>query len=141
MSEEDITHHIRMARASEKELIALETFMSLLEEKVAETWDESELALFVREQLAKADFSVERVTWGYRVLFQNVCDPALDYLEWKPEIKGTQERLSAMEAAQIQLEKQFSDFYQSAIYHEGLPDSLRRDLDELHEVVQQMLAQ
>ena len=136
-----IIHHMRMARASTKELTALETFMRLLAEKVDETWDEGEIALFVREQLAKADFSVERVTWGYRVLCQNVCDPALDYLAWKPEIKGTQERLSAIEAAQIQLEKQFSDFYQSAIYHEGLPDSLRRDLEELYEVVQLMLAQ
>ena len=132
---------MRMARASTKELTALETFMRQLEEKIEESWDDYEVGAFVREQMEKADFSLERVTWGYRVLFQSACDPTVDYLEWNAEIKGAKERLSAIEAAQIQLEKQFSDFYQSAIYHEGFPDSLRGDLDELHGVVQQLLAQ
>lgn len=27
-----------------------------------------------------------RVVWGYQVLHDNVCDPALDYLEFKPEL-------------------------------------------------------
>lgn len=141
MAKGDITHNMRMARASSKELTALETFLRQLQEKIEETWDDYELGFFVREQLEKADFSVERITWGYRTLFQCACDPTLDYLEWNADIKGAKERLQAIQAAQIQLEMVFSDFYQSAIYHEGFPDSLRGDLDELHGVVQQLLAQ
>lgn len=29
-----------------------------------------------------------RVVHGYTVLFDNCCDPDLDYLEWKPEYKA-----------------------------------------------------
>lgn len=32
--------------------------------------------------------SWRRVVHGYQVLFDNCCDPDLDYLEWKPEYKA-----------------------------------------------------
>ncbi len=64
MTEEATTHNIRMARATERELKALETFMDQLEEKAENAWDDCELGAFVCEQLEKANFSVERVIWG-----------------------------------------------------------------------------
>ena len=33
-----------------------------------------------------------RVVFGYEVLVDNVCDPNLDYLEFKPEIKSLMEK-------------------------------------------------
>jgi hypothetical protein len=99
-----------MARASTKELTALETCMRQLEEKIEESWDDYEVGAFVREQMEKADFSLERVTWGYRVLFQSACDPTVDYLEWNAEIKGAKERLSAIEAAKYSLRSSFQIF-------------------------------
>jgi hypothetical protein len=33
-----------------------------------------------------------RIIYGYEVLVENVCDPDLDYLEYKPEIKKLLEK-------------------------------------------------
>lgn len=29
-----------------------------------------------------------RVVWGFKILHDNVCDPAADHLDWKPELKA-----------------------------------------------------
>jgi hypothetical protein len=33
-----------------------------------------------------------RVVFGYEILVDNVCDPNLDYLEFKPELKELLEK-------------------------------------------------
>lgn len=33
-----------------------------------------------------------RIVWGYEILVDNACDPDLDYLEFKPEIKKLLEK-------------------------------------------------
>jgi len=59
-----------------------------------EMWDgevDNRLVLyeFMKHMWRKANFcgSFQRIVMDAQVLIDNACDPTLDYLEWKPEIK------------------------------------------------------
>ena len=75
---------MKMAKASKEEWEACMRFANELEQEIKypEKTDQ-ELAAWVRQ--APCLF---RVVFGYQVLVDNCADPALDYLDFKPEIKA-----------------------------------------------------
>jgi hypothetical protein len=75
--------HITMAKASQQEVDDLIDFLRTLEEKVEE-WDESDLLDYLEHRGVP---SWERTVFGFSVLVDNVCDPDVSYLDWKPELK------------------------------------------------------
>ena len=81
--------HIRMAKATLDDISKLRDFLTKLESyQEAECIDDSEeLLLDIFEGVDKI-FGWRRVIEGYQVLVDGACDPALDYLELKPELKA-----------------------------------------------------
>lgn len=78
---------IRMARASQQEIDRLREFFYELNLNADDYQiDECRLGLWVIQQLKELP-NVERILFGYETLLANACDPSLDYLDWKPEIK------------------------------------------------------
>lgn len=54
-----------------------------------------ELGRFVRDWWDENEGSWNRVTFGAKILIDNVCDPDKNYLDWKPKYKA------AIEAAEV----------------------------------------
>lgn len=79
--------HFRMAKATPEDISKLRYFLEKLDEYQSEGIDNDED--FILDIMG--DFEVihgwRRVVEGYQVLVDNACDPALDYLEFKPEIR------------------------------------------------------
>lgn len=83
-------HQTRMARATEEEIRNLQQFFEELEQLVEEGMNTSEDAsTIVFDRFPKLAGGWRRVLFGYEVLFENACDPSLDYLAWKPGLKIT----------------------------------------------------
>jgi hypothetical protein len=76
---------MRMARASQEEIDGLIDFMRKLEE-LFDSGDESELLDYFFEEAGGVP-NWERTVFGFSVLVDNVCDPSISYLDWKPEFK------------------------------------------------------
>lgn len=82
-----------------------------IEKEVAEeygaSWDgkpDSRLVLFefIKRKWKEANYSGSfgRIIVDAEVLIDNACDPELDYLEWKPEIKEALEKYEKEETSQ-----------------------------------------
>ena len=88
--------YMTMARASEKELDDLQEFFDLLQDAKDGEIDAQTFLVEHYELTAGAT----RIIFGYRVLFAHVCDPTLDYLEFKPEIKSAMENTEKLSEAE-----------------------------------------
>lgn len=76
------------ARATEKDLEWLENLANAINEAVEDAEDMEEA---IGEAVVEHGFrpaSINRIINGYRIMFQYACDPDLDYLDWKPELKA-----------------------------------------------------
>lgn len=82
-----------------------------IEKEVAEedgaSWDgkpDNRLVLFefIKRKWKEANYggSFGRIIMDAEVLIDNACDPELDYLEWKPEIKEALEKYEKEETSQ-----------------------------------------
>jgi hypothetical protein len=75
-----------MAKASKEEWEAVMQFANQIEDYIkyrftSDTSDEDIL------KLVRNAPCLLRVVFGYQVLVDNACDPALDHLDFKPELK------------------------------------------------------
>lgn len=82
---------MKMAKASEKDIENLREFLEIIEEYiekaqmgVLDSEEEDILRNHIQENFPNG---WRRVVSGYEVLFENCCDPTLDYLDFKPELK------------------------------------------------------
>lgn len=88
MSEERKEYHVKMAKANPDEVDKLRQFFQALEEMIDDPDRSAEvIGRWVCDNLPEW----ERTVIGYTVMFENACDPALSYLEFKPEIKAALE--------------------------------------------------
>lgn len=80
---------MRMAKARQHEIDYLREFLLKLEE-FWEAGIDSDSATKL-EELLHEDFARisgwRRIVEGYQALVDNACDPNLNYLDWKPELK------------------------------------------------------
>ena len=84
---------MKMAKASKEEWERVMKWVNELEEEIKyPNMSDKELGAWVRN--APCLFSV---VFGYQVLADNCADPALDYLEFKPEIKAALENAAKKE--------------------------------------------
>lgn len=77
---------MKMAKADSAEVEALRVFMATLEEKIDDLGlpgDFHDIGDWVCENFPQWRRTIE----GYPILVENACDPALSYLDWKPELK------------------------------------------------------
>lgn len=96
---------MKMAKASDKNRDAVKDFLGVLDaieeygsvEINGKEWKptDEQLGAYVLDWLRKNPVALMRVVWGFETLVENVCDPNVSYLEWRPDIKA------AMEAAGI----------------------------------------
>lgn len=89
-------HHVRMAKADPAEVDALRVFMETLEEKLNQGGNFGDLGKWVFDNFPAWRRTIE----GYSILIDNACDPALSYLDWKPELKQFVEAQSKGEVNQ-----------------------------------------
>lgn len=85
---------MKMAKAPPEEVEKVLAFVVGLRERIHplhSDGDDEKLGKWVRENAPP----LERVAFGYDVLIRNACDPNLDYLEFRPDIR------QAMRAAGI----------------------------------------
>lgn len=81
---------MRQAKATEQDVEALRNFFLSLEQRAEEANDvigKVALANYVIKKINGNINGWRRVVEGYEVLFENCCDPTLDYLDFKPELK------------------------------------------------------
>ena len=101
MAEEKI--QMRMARSSPEDINQLREFFFKLEE-LLEDWekDECDIGQWITENYSEqCGRHWQRLLMGYETMFENACNPNLDYLSWKPEI---QEAINAFTASNKSLE-------------------------------------
>lgn len=84
---------MKMAKANQDEVERLRVFMSELEEKLNQGGDLRNIGEWVFNNFP----DWRRVVEGYPILVENACDPALSYLEWKPELKQFVEESKGVE--------------------------------------------
>jgi hypothetical protein len=83
-------HGMVASKATQKDVNEMREFLFQLEEKI----DDQDIPLSEIGKFCHARFKSDcgrhfrRVLFGYETLVENACDPELDYLEWKPEIKA-----------------------------------------------------
>lgn len=82
------TYHLRMARCSSKDIEQMRGFLFKLEELLEECDDSFEIIDFLTEYYDD-NFGRhwQRLIAGYETMFENACNPNLDYLSWKPDIQ------------------------------------------------------
>ncbi len=73
---------MRIARATEEEVLKLNEFLIHLEEMI----ENSEVSGWVKDNFPKDSW--RRVIWGYMILHDNAADTELDYLDFRQEIKA-----------------------------------------------------
>jgi hypothetical protein len=88
---------MRLSKLTQELALALEVasiqqmreFLFEIEEMIANQSNDFEaIGRFVNGQFhARCGRHFQRILFGYDTLIENACDPALDYLEWKSEIK------------------------------------------------------
>lgn len=99
---------MKMARASQADIDSLWLFLQDLEaaEDRDEYWNaahddlieipedekgwqeaDDRLLKWVRQNIDKIR-GFERIVFGYQMLLENCCDPALSYLDWRPDVKA-----------------------------------------------------
>lgn len=97
---EKTTHQMRQAKATEAEWQTTLDFFGKLGEMVVEGEDQWEIGEYVISQWRSVGYSYNRILWGFDTLVKNVCDPDLDYLELKPELRDLRaERDKALKRA------------------------------------------
>jgi len=91
---------MKMAKASDEEIQTMRDFMLFLENAIENGFvleaDDTERDLDgdkeimdeIEKRWGKAGAAWRRVIEGFDVLVHGCCDPDLDYLEWKPEIRA-----------------------------------------------------
>jgi hypothetical protein len=89
---------LRQARASENDMRILREVMESLQDYLESGFvtdhdteevhasSDSEFVAHLRKIWSSGRCSVDRVLWGYTVMFQNSCDSEKSYLDWKPSI-------------------------------------------------------
>jgi len=83
---------MRMAKASRKDISGMMRFMRLLDGLTEHEADSGKIGNIVKHQFPKRCRGYYRVICGSEMLIENCCDPALNYLDWKPEIKEMMKR-------------------------------------------------
>jgi hypothetical protein len=81
---------MKMAKASEKDIEGLRNFFLSLEQRAEEATDvigKVALANYVINKINGNISGWRRVVEGYELLCENCCDPLLDHLDFKPELK------------------------------------------------------
>ena len=87
MTNESTPVHLRMAKATPEDISELRDLLEKLDEYQSEGIDNDEDFILDIMGDFEALHGWRRVVEGYQVLVDNACDPALDYLEFKPEIR------------------------------------------------------
>lgn len=77
---------MRQAKATSEDIDALRELLSSIEEHV-EGHGSEELLVGIK-RLWKGCTGWRRVVEGYSVLVENCCDPRVDHLEWRPDLKA-----------------------------------------------------
>lgn len=91
---------MRMARATLADREAVRQMLRLIEDyqQWGEWWpdpngeperlaSDSAFAERLLRMMSDAPGALQRVVWGFETLVDQVCDPTLDYLDYKPELK------------------------------------------------------
>ena len=83
-------HGLRMARSMPKEINTMRQFLFDLEEKMYDLeYDNDDLANWLMDEYKKRfEPYWQRLFSGYETMFDNACNPNLDYLAWKPELQN-----------------------------------------------------
>ncbi|MBD2076362.1 hypothetical protein H6F86_21245 [Phormidium sp. FACHB-592] len=74
---------MKVAKATEANIQALIDFLNEIEEMV-----EGDDFTNAEKLLRSRPIHWAKIIFGYQTLVENCCDPNLNYLEWKPEIKA-----------------------------------------------------
>ncbi len=119
MSEVKTTKHsLKMAKASPEEVENLRRFFNTVETMFEKyNWQNDEQFIKVLKKKFN-QVQWQRVVMGYEILVENMCDPNLSYLDYKPEIKNSYDNSD--------LEKAFESGYFEGINSFG-DDSIRVD--------------
>ena len=88
---------LTVAKAPPEQVDGLRNWFHDLEEILDdEHKDVENIGKFIQDTFeARRIDEYERILFGYDTLVANSCDPALTYLEWKPEIKEAVEQLAS----------------------------------------------
>ncbi len=89
------TLQLKMAKATDADVEAVRNFFLDPEMKI-EDWEADIEEEWIREEFNQVGHRWQRVVEGYPILRDNVCDPNLDYLEWKPELKTLTDEITAL---------------------------------------------
>lgn len=80
---------MKVGKASQASIEALFTFLENLEEKIDDDdTSVTDLRSFVDWIHSNIPIHWRAIVFGYQVLLDNACDPELNYLEFKPELRG-----------------------------------------------------
>lgn len=102
------TTQLRMAKATEEERQALRNFFEELEGLL--DFGDS-VQQFVEKQMeGTVGGSWQRILWGFETMIENACDPDLDYLEFKPEIREARKRIAELEAEVARLRNEAAEW-------------------------------
>lgn len=83
-------HYMKMAKASEKEIEDMRNFFLSLEQRsedATDTMGKVALANYVINKINGNISGWRRIVEGYELLLDHCCDPSLNYLDFKPELK------------------------------------------------------
>lgn len=130
MSNDQKAYAIRMARATEQDIEAVNTFWETIC-----GWAESEDRIdadSVQRVIDAIEGSFNRVFWGYQVLHDNACDKSLSYLDYKPEIKGLEQQRDQLLAACERGQDILAELMNSII-ELGKGEPSERDVIEIYE--------
>jgi hypothetical protein len=83
-------HGMVASKATQEDVNEMREFLEEVEEMIANQSNDFEaIGAFINGKFhARCGRHFRRVLFGYETLVDNACDPELDYLEWKPEIKA-----------------------------------------------------
>lgn len=83
---------MKQAKPSNAEFEQVITFLQDLDDAIHD--DNPDLAEWVRQRYPTIQNCWSRVLWAGKTAIDNSCDPTLDHLEWKPEIKSLMQVLT-----------------------------------------------
>jgi hypothetical protein len=86
----EIEQHMTMAKATPEQVQTLRDWFRELQDHLEDEYaDPENIGNWVLDTFKPRRIDeYERILFGFETLVENACDPALSYLEWKPEIKA-----------------------------------------------------
>jgi hypothetical protein len=90
-----------MAIPSQEEFEKLVQFFHGLDELIQKDPWEVDAADWLRQNFPSVENSWQRVLLAGKTAIDNACDPNLDYLDWKPEIKIALEAFQDLEPTEV----------------------------------------